>query len=105
MRTTLAALAASTLIAGCNYGKRNVQACEDWVLTMDGKFAGTGCEDADFSLLLTGGCEQYEDTKCDISDYFTCLEEQSECIENEEQGGGEVSTEGWDTCIQDASCE
>jgi hypothetical protein len=105
MRTTLAALAAFTLLAGCNYGKRNVQACEDWVQAMDANFAGTACEDADFSLLLTGGCEQYETTKCDISDYFTCLEEQTECVENEEQGGGTFSTEGWSTCVQDASCE
>ena len=47
---------------GCNYGKRNVQACEDWVQTMDSKFAGTACEGADFSLLLTGGCATYDDT-------------------------------------------
>ena len=105
MRTTFAALAAFTLLAGCNYGKRNVQACEDWIQTMDAKFAGTACENADVSILTTGGCAQYEDTKCDISDYFTCLEEQSECIENESQDGGELSTEGWSNCVQDASCE
>ncbi|HCH65043.1 MAG: hypothetical protein CL927_06725 [Deltaproteobacteria bacterium] len=101
MRIHVSILAVCALLMGCNYGKRNVQACEDWVQTMDSKFAGTACEGADFSLLLTGGCATYEDTKCDISDYFTCLEEQSECSEE----SGELNTEGWTNCVQDASCE
>ena len=101
MRTHTSVLALAVLLAGCNYGKRNVQACEEWVQTMDSKFTGSACEGTDFSLLLQGGCEQYEDTKCDISDYFTCLEEQAECGEE----SGSINVEGWDTCVQDASCE
>ena len=103
MRTQITVMAFCTLLAGCNYGKRNVQACEDWVQTMNSKYTGTACEGVDFSLLLTGGCQTYEDTKCDISEYFTCLEEQSECSESE--GSGKLNTEGWSTCVQDASCE
>lgn len=101
MRTILAVIALSTGLIGCNYGKRNAEACEDWIEAMDDLMAGTECEGTDFSLLLQGGCESYEDSRCDISEYFTCLEDNTEC--NEESG--EVNTEGWNDCVSLGTCE
>ncbi len=101
MRTLTAALVVSLSLIGCNYGKRNVQACEDWAEDMDAKFAGTECEGTDFAAALAGGCERFEENKCDISDYFTCLEDQAEC--NAESG--EPNVAGWDACLDDATCE
>lgn len=101
MRTLLVALAVSSVAVGCNYGKRNAKACEDWIESMDESFAGSECEGTDFSSLILGGCEAYEDSKCDISEYFVCLEENTTCGEE----SGVVNTEGWDNCTTLASCE
>jgi len=101
MRTIVAAIAVSTALVGCNYGKRNAQACEDWIESMDADFSNSECEGTDFSVLIQGGCETYEDSKCDISEYFVCLEENTVC--NEESG--EINTEAWADCTTLATCE
>jgi len=109
MRTLVMTLAVSLFLVGCNYGKRNARACEDWIEAMDEKFAGTACQGTDFSSLILGGCVAYEDSKCDISAYFTCLEENTVCTENdtnaENEGSGTVNTEAWAECASLASCD
>lgn len=97
----LAALSLSALGTGCNYSKRNVQACEDWIADMDELVAGGACEATDFDALIGGGCEQFEDSTCDVSGYFDCLYENTEC--NEE--AGEINAEGWNDCVSLSECE
>jgi len=88
-------------LVGCNYGKRNVAACDDWVANMDATFENSDCVDTDFAGLLQGGCEIFEDSKCDISEYFVCLEENTECSDET----GEINTEGWNDCVSLSTCE
>ena len=88
-------------LAGCNFGKRNVAACDEWVGNMDATFEETPCAGTDFAGLLQGGCEIFEDSKCDISEYFTCLEENTECSDDYE----EINTEGWNDCVSLSVCD
>jgi len=103
MRALWMTLCLSVGLVGCNYGKRNAQACEDWIETMNASFVGTACEGTDFSILIQGGCETYEESKCDISEYFVCLEENTECSDG--GGSASVNTEQWTDCAPLATCE
>jgi len=88
-------------LVGCNFGKRNVAACNDWVETMDATFADSECGGTDFGVLLDSGCDIFEESKCDVGEYFVCLEENTECSEE----GGEINTEGWSDCVSLSTCE
>ena len=68
----------------------NVAACERWVDTVS-------CGDFDFSMLVD--CDLYEDTVCDISDYFDCLSDNTECND------GVPDTQGWQNCAEEAECD
>ena len=100
LRVVMTALLGLGLV-GCNYGKRNVAACDDWVVNMDVAFEGTPCAGTDFAGLLQGGCELFEDSKCDIGAYFECLEENTEC----DSEFAEINTEGWNDCVALSTCE
>ena len=81
------------MAAGCgNVGKKNVEACDDWLASM-------ACGDTDFSGLID--CGVYEETTCDVSDYFTCLSDNTTCDED----AGIADTTGWADCVSKASCE
>jgi hypothetical protein len=67
-------LVVASVLVGCGgVGKKNVAACEDYVATF-------ACGSADVSA-ITGAidCTVYEDTTCDISEYFTCLSDSYTC--------------------------
>ncbi len=73
-------------------GYDNVQACEEWV----GSFS---C--GDYYLSGVVDCSVYSETVCDVSDYFDCLAENTDCDEDL----GIVDTTGWTSCADLASCD
>ncbi len=77
---------------GLPSGNSNVQACEEWV-------EAVSCGEYDFSTSVD--CSVYEDSACDISDYFDCLTDNTIC--DEETGVPDMS--GWGECTDYASCE
>ena len=101
MRLLMPILVVSLTAVGCNYGKRNVAACEDWIVDMDEKVSQSACANTDVASLLQGGCDNYESSSCDISDYFDCLYDNTECNEN----SGEINAEGWADCNALLACE
>lgn len=92
MRKTLVILSALALAACGNTGKKNVEACEDWL-------AATTCGDYDFSTSVS--CSVYEDYDCDVADYFDCLTDNTTCDEST----GIPDVTGWADCATLASCE
>ena len=74
-------------LQGC--GTDNVAACEEWIESLN-------CGEYDFSSTLD--CSIYESTECDISDYFDCLTENTECID------GVPDMTGWLSCLSKATC-
>ena len=90
-RLHLIGLASVALLTACSPGKANVAACEDWLAAMD-------CGDTDFSTLVS--CDVYENTECDISQYFDCLAEETTCDDDL----GVADTSGWLNCLEQAEC-
>lgn len=78
-------------LLGCGAAD-NVGACEDWVAAMQ-------CGEYDYSTVVD--CTIYEETTCDISDYFDCLTENTTC----DEATGIPDTTGWTSCYDLASCE
>lgn len=70
----------------------NVAACDDWLASME-------CGDYDFTAVVD--CTVYSETACDISAYFTCLADATDCDEDL----GIVDTTGWTDCADEATCE
>ena len=70
----------------------NVQTCEDWL-------AGLECGEYDFTTAID--CSWYEDYSCGLSDYFTCLDENTGC--DEESGVPDMT--GWASCTERLDCE
>lgn len=77
-------------IGGC--GADNVVACEDWIDEMS-------CGSTDFSALVD--CNIYEETSCDIADYFGCLSDNTTC----DEATGMTDTMGWASCASLALCD
>lgn len=77
-------------IAGC--GADNVAACEDWI-------DSTSCGSTDVSTLID--CNIYEETSCDIADYFDCLTDNTSC----DEATSMVDTTGWTSCLSLAQCD
>lgn len=77
-------------IGGC--GTDNVAACEDWLDTVS-------CGTYDFSTNVD--CSIYEETDCDIADYFDCLSDNTTCDETL----GMPDTQGWTSCSSLALCD
>ena len=90
-RFHLIGVAAVALLAACNPGKKNVAACEDWLAAME-------CGDYDFSS--STDCSIYEETECDISEYFTCLTDNTSC----DDATGVPDITGWSNCLDKAEC-
>jgi len=79
--------------AGCGNekGETSVAACESWL-------EGMVCGETDYREEFD--CQIYGEEKCDVSPYFYCLEQNTEC-------DAETSTfdlSGWDKCQVAAGC-
>jgi len=70
----------------------NVASCEAWVDSVS-------CGTTDFSTLVN--CSVYEETTCDISDYFTCLTDNGTC----DEATGVYDSSGWAQCASQATCD
>lgn len=73
-------------------GFDNVAACEDWL-------DAVSCGSYDFSTAVD--CNLYEETLCDIADYFDCLTDNTSCDDTL----GIPDTTGWASCSNLALCE
>ena len=90
-KTLLGIVATATLalgLAACG-GTDNVAACNDWL-------EASSCGETDFSQFVN--CSAYENTSCDISDYFDCLTTNTTCTD------GVADTSGWSACAAEATC-
>jgi len=83
---------ALVMASACSKGKKNVAACEDWLASMS-------CGDTDYTTLVS--CDAYEETTCDISEYFDCLTENTTC--DEDLGVADMS--GWTECTSYTTCD
>ncbi|MEQ1501743.1 MAG: hypothetical protein ABMB14_05905 [Myxococcota bacterium] len=73
MNRMMAFVVVSTLVGCGGAGKKNVTACEDYV-------ASLACGDFDVTSLYGDDfCSAYEETTCDISEYFNCLTDSVAC--------------------------
>ncbi len=70
----------------------NVAACDEWLASLQ-------CGDYDFSGVVD--CTVYSETACDISGYFDCLTDATDCDEDL----GIVDTTGWADCAEEATCD
>ncbi len=91
MRNSILILSVLGLTACGSVGDKNVSACEDWLASMS-------CGDTDFSTLVS--CDVYQDTTCDVSDYFTCLTDGTTC----DEATGVADMTGWADCATLATC-
>lgn len=61
-------------LAACNPGKKSYEACLEWIDSLD-------CGSYDFASagLDASYCDAYEESECDVSEYFDCLIADSKC--------------------------
>lgn len=90
MRSIIFAVISVLGLAAC--APDNVGACEDWLTSME-------CGDYDYSTVVD--CNVYKDYACDVSDYFTCLSDNTTC----DDATGVADTTGWTECTSLAACE
>ena len=91
----LVVLVAGLIFVGCgddDDAADNVGACEDWVAAME-------CGDFDITQYID--CAIYEETACDISDYFDCLTDNTTC----DEATGMLDMTGWGECVSKAQCD
>jgi hypothetical protein len=98
---TTAFVTSTMLVAACGDDDKavvdNVGPCESLLETLyDLECAA---EDYDWAI----DCSLYADTACDISDFFTCCEENATC--NEYFDPPTVDISGWSDCMDLAYCE
>jgi len=72
-------------------GPDNVASCNEWL-------ESASCGDFDFSASVD--CSVYENTDCDISEYFECLTANTSC----DEGTGVPDVSGWGQCAAKATC-
>lgn len=75
--------------SGDSSGPNNESACRNWI---DGFVCG------DFDLSDTVDCSDYASVDCDITGYFSCLEQATTCRE------GVPDTSGWPGCADRLEC-
>lgn len=94
---TLAAMAVAT--AGCNSGPDNRASCEAYVEQIN----SLECFSGSAMLNPQTTCSGYDSTTCDISGYFDCLTDNTECMT---VGGVSVpDTSGIASCASLATCD
>ena len=90
----LGRIIAARRIACSNPGKKNVEACEGYV-------ASLSCGDFDVTTLYGDDfCSAYENTECDISEYFDCLTASVEC----DDANSILTVDAAGECASKATC-
>lgn len=101
MRRTLIALLISALClllaTACGDDELdNVGSCQQWAA----QTKSLSCGGADMSKVVGAiDCTLYEGLVCDISGYFTCLTDNTKCVNNK------VVTTGWPSCAKLTKCQ
>jgi hypothetical protein len=71
--------------------ERNVAACQAW---LDDIACGSWDPKSDGSV----DCSAYGELSCNVSPYFNCLSDETECIDDV------VDISGWGDCASEAEC-